>query len=236
MRTKDPKIRKNVLYLSKTVDKPLRELLTIRGDFHSLEEDIDVYSEYEKACQLMKKKKCSLLVSIHRNTLVLMRTYDNRPLEIFKFSILKSMSSSDFKTVPAELFTKYFIVIMNLQNKRLENLFVDFFNQKSKDVNIDGVRYSWIIQQDKEGTVTMKFVRVMNDLSIEEIGPYFELKMEKEFYCGDELYEKAFTVEKKKKQKNVTKNVFKDTVGKLHIERQDLKEINLKKSRAYKKV
>lgn len=236
MRTKDPKIRKNVLYLTKTVDKPLRELLTIRGDFHTLEEELDLYTEYEKACQLMKKKKCVILVSSNKNKLTLMRTYDNQPLEIFRFDIVKSMSSSDFESIPAELFTKYFIILQNVQNKRLENLFIDLFNQKSKDVHIEGVRYAWIIQEDKDSVVTMKFVRVMNDLSIEDIGPYFELKLEREFYCGDDLYEKAFTVEKKKKQKNVTKNVFKDTVGKLHIERQDLKEINLKKSRAYKKI
>ncbi|KAM0681019.1 rRNA-binding ribosome biosynthesis protein rpf2 [Glugoides intestinalis] len=235
MRQKDPKTRKNLLCLTKSITKPLNELLHLRGDFFTLEESIDALSSYEKACKLMKKKKCALLLTAVNDSLCIARTYDYQPLEILKFKALKSLSSSDFDTVPAELFAKYAVVCIGLKNKRIENLFVDLFCQKSVKIDIDSVKYSWVISQDEKTAIyTIKFVRILKNSSIEDIGPCFELQLEKEFYCGDDLYEKAFAVAKPKKQKNVTKTAFKETIGKLHIEKQDLKEINLKKGRAYK--
>lgn len=235
MRAKDPSTRKNVLLISKVPSKAIKELLTLRRDFISLEEPD---SDYEKTCKLMSKKKCALCIESTPNKIVLTRTFDFEPLERIEFRILKSMSSSDFTTVPAELFSKYFLICQNVENKRLENLFIDFFNQPSTKINIDAVRYAWIISERQEDVriITVKYVRVLNDFSVEDVGPFFELEVTKEFFCGDELYEKAFSQHKAKKQKNVKTNVFKDKIGKLHIERQDLNDINHKKSRAYKKT
>lgn len=236
MRPQDPKRRKNVLCLAKSTSKAVKELLTLRNDFHTLEEDIDAFSSYENACKLMKKKQCALLINPKKDHLEILRAYDHQPLEILRFKIVNERSSADFKdTVPPELFVKYFIVCIGIQSKRIENVFIDLLSQKSTKIDIESIKYSWIISQDEKTNIyTVKFVRVLNNNTIEDIGPYFELELVKEFYCGDEIYEKAFSVEKPKKRKNVSKNIFKDTVGKLHIEKQDLKEINLKKSRAYK--
>lgn len=239
MRPKNPKVRKNVLCLSRAIPKPLKELLTIRGDFTALEEGLDSFADYEKTCRLMKKKKCALSVASTKDHLVLTRAYDYQPLEILKFRIAKCLSSADFSPAPAELHSKYFVVCQQIENKRVENLFVDFFSQSSTKVNIDSVKYAWVVSQSgsqHERVFTLKYVRVLNDLSVEDIGPCFELVLEKEFYCGDELHEKAFAHNKPRRQKNVAKNAFKDAVGRLHIDRQDLNDINLKKSRAYKKI
>ncbi len=237
MRPKDPKTRKNVLCLSKDIPKALKEMLKIRDDFVVLNESIDAFIEYERSLKLMKKKKCALSVSNTKDSFVFIRSYDHQPLEILKFKIIKSLSSSDFSTIPAEFYSKYFILCQNIENKRIENFFIDFFSQSSTKVNISGVKYAWVIAADSEGKVfTLKYVRVLNDFSVEDIGPLFEMKLEKEFYCGDDLYEKAYVSDKEKKQKNVSKNVFKDKIGKLHIDKQDLNDINHKKSRAYKKM
>lgn len=235
MRAQDPERRKKILCLAKSPTKPIRELLTIRGDFTMLEE---CNLDYEKTCKFMKKKKCALSIECNGDRLTITRSFDALPLERVEFRIQKALSSADFSTVPAELFSKYFVVCQNMENKRMENLFVDLFSQSSTKVNLDAVRYAWIINeaQTDSKVLTVKYVRVMNDFSVEDIGPYFELLPAGEFFCGDELYEKAFSQQKVKKQKNVSKNVFKDKVGKLHIERQDLNDINHKKSRGYKKT
>jgi len=235
MRTADPKTRKNVLYLAKQSSKPVKELLTIRGDFVALEES---NLDYEKTCKLMKKKKCALSLELNGDKLAITRIFDAEPLERTEFRIQKAQSSSDFATVPAELFSRYYVVCQNIENKRMENLFVDLFSQCSSKVNLDAVKYAWIINESQADgrVITVKYVRVMNDFSVEDIGPYFELVPTSEFFSGDELYEKAFSQPKAKKQKNVSKNVFKDKIGKLHIERQDLTEINHKKSKGYKKT
>lgn len=240
MTMKPKSSRKNLLCLAKTVPKALKELLVIRDNATVLDEQIDGFADYENACKFMKKKKCGLLATNTKNQLVFMRTCNYQPLEILKFRIIKSLSSADFKTLAAEFYSKYFVICQGVTNKRIENLFVDLLCQKAMKVNIDAIRYAWILSEGvSDGNdiiYTLKYVRVLTDLSVEDIGPYFELILENEFYCGDELYGKAFAAKQPKKQKNITSNVFKDTVGRLYVDRQDLNNIRLKKSRAYRKA
>lgn len=237
MRTKDPKLRKNALFLETSncsFDKSLKELFNIRGDFKQVSENLDAFSDYEKVCKLMAKKKSALCASGFKSNLILSRCFDNQLLECIKFKVVKSLSSSDFESIPAEMYVKYIVIVQNLTNKKIENLFIDFFSQKTVKLNVDALKYAWVINENK-GLFTLKFVRILNDSSVQDIGPYFELEIEKEFYCGDELFEQAFEVKKPKVQKNVTTNATKDKIGQLYIDKQDLKDINLKKSKAYKK-
>lgn len=237
MRTKDPKIRKNALFLdtaNSVCANALKELFNIRGDFKTVPEKIDAFADYEKACKLMAKKRCVLSASGFKDSLTFARCFDNQLLECIKFKVIKALSSADFDTIPAELYVKYMVLVQNVSNKKLENLFIDFFNQKTVKVNADAIKYAWVINETS-GVFTIKFVRILNDSSVQDIGPYFELQIEKEFFCGDELYEEAFEVKKPTVQKNVTTNVTKDKIGKLYVDKQDLKDINLKRSRAYRK-
>lgn len=236
MRAHDPKARKTSLFLdtaNSLCELSLKELFSIRGDYKTIPEKLDAFTDYEKACKLMAKKSCVLSASGFKDTLTFARCFDNQLLECIKFKVLKTLSSADFDSIPAELYVKYMVLTQNVSNKRIENLFIDFFSQKTVKVNIEAIKYAWVISETK-GIFTIKFVRILNDMTVQDIGPYFELKVEKEFFCGDELYEKAFEVHKPHVQKNVSTNATKDKIGKLYIDKQDLKEINLKKSRAYR--
>lgn len=165
------------------------------------------------------------------------RTANNEFLEIIKFKIIKEVSSFEFakenNTIPSELFVKYLLVFQNIQNKRIESLFFDLFNQKSSRINLNAIKYCWVISESN-GVITLKFNRILADFNMEEIGPHFELQIAKEFYCGNDIYEKAVETKKIKKQKNVEKNEFKDTVGRVYVDKQDLNNIMLKKSRGHK--
>lgn len=234
MRIKHHDKRKTVLNLGSDQQKALKELLQIRGDFVSLNDDFDTYADHNKTAKIMKKKNAAFFITSVGNTHINMgRVYDGEFLELIKFKIHKILSSEDFKSIPAEMFVKYFILLQNIDSPRLENMFMDLFNQKSIEANLNGIKYAWIISRiDK--IYTLKFVRVLNDCSVEDIGPYFELEIENEFFSTDELYNKAFTIEEPKKTKNVEKNVFKDVIGTLHVDKQDLRDIQLKKNRGYK--
>lgn len=236
MRITDPKTRKSLLNLSKETPKALKEFLAIRGDVAGFKTKLDSDSclNTNGIFKLMKKKNCALFLSYDgKNSISLGRSYNGQPLEVIKFKIRNMLSSSDFKTLPPELNVKYFCIFLNIKNKKIENLFVDLLNQPSSKINISAVKYAWVISQ-ADTIITIKFVRVLDDISIEEIGPFFEIETEKEFFCSDELREQAFSVKIPKKQKNVSKNIFKDKIGKIYIEKQDLKDINTRKSRAYK--
>lgn len=237
MRVKESKDFKKLIVVKNpgsSFDKALKELASIRDGYVSLNENLNPFADYENVIKLMKKKKAVLSVSNYKENMVFMRCFNDQPLEILNFKVLKAMSSSDFDTIPAELFVKYFVLVQNISNPKIENFFIDLLSQKTLKINLDAVKYAWVINETN-GVFTIKFVRILNDNSVQDIGPYFELKLENEFFCGDELYEKAFETIKPVKQKNVSKNVFKDKVGKLHIDKQDLKEVNLKKSRAYRR-
>ena len=239
MKNKDQKLRKNALLIDTSnfaYETSLKELFTIRGDYKTISEKIDPFADYEKVCQLMAKKKCALSISGFKNSLVFARIFDNQLLECIKFKIVNAYDSGDFEAEPAEMFVKYLVLAQNFTNKRIENLFIDFFSQNTSKINLDALNYAWVLNES-EGQFTLKFVRIYNSKTkiVQDIGPWFILQIEKEFYCGDELYEKAFEVVKPKTQRNVSTTATKDKVGKLYIDKQDLKDINLKKSRAYRK-
>lgn len=228
-----PPSRKTLLSISREPHKTVRELLTIRGDCCSLKEDFDAFSSPERALKLMRKKNAALLISSTPSSITVGRMFDAELLELIRFKTLSALSTSDFPTLSPELYVKYFLVLQNIESKRIENLLIDLLYQPTSKVNIDAVKYAWIASQ-AGNAITLKFVRVLNDSSVEDIGPLFELEVEREFYCGDDLYGKAFASAKPKTRKNVSSNVFKDKVGRVYIDRQDLKDINLKKSRAYR--
>lgn len=234
MRINDPRSRKTLLSIGKETPKALRELLTIRGDSIAIKEEFDAFSSPDKALRLMKKKRAVLFISSTPDSSITVgRMFDGELLELVRFRIRNALSSQDFPTLPPELYVKYFLVIQNIENKRVENMLIDMLHQPSSKVNVDAVRYAWVVNQTGQA-ITLKFVRVLNDLSVEDIGPFFELEIEKEFYCGDDLYGRAFACVKPRAQKNVTSNAFKDRVGRVYVDKQDLKDINLKKSRAYR--
>lgn len=234
MRINDPKKRKTLLSIGKEPPRAVRELLTIRGDSRNIKEDFDAFSSSDKALKLMKKKGAALFISSMPDSSVTVgRMFDGELLELVKFRVRSALSSQDFPTLPPELYVKYFLVVQNIENKRVENMLVDLLHQPSSKVNIDAMKYAWIVNQTGK-IITIKFARVLNDSSVEDIGPLLELETEKEFYCGDDLHTRAFSCARPKARKNVSSNVFKDKVGRIFVDKQDLKDINLKKSRAYR--
>jgi len=236
MRINNPKTRKTLLNISNDTPKAVKELLALRDDAMTIRESFDAFKDTDKIFKLMKKKKAALSISSKDDTsFSVARSFNGEPLDIIKFRVHKMMCSADFETLSPELYVKYFCIFLNIESKNVENLLLDLLNQPSSKVNISAVRYAWVASQSGK-VITLKFVRVLNNLAVEDIGPYFELEVEKEFHCGEEIRDKAYAVEKPKTQKNVTKNAFKDKIGRVYMEKQDLKNINVKKSRAYKKI
>lgn len=226
--------RKVVLSINRKTPRALQELLDIRGDAASAKDDFNTYKDIDRTLRLMKKRKASFFVSaVGDGGLAMGRAYDGQILEMVCFKIRSMRSSSDCPTIAPEVCVKYALLLQNIENSRLENMMIDFLHQRSHGVDLHGIRYAWIFGQNGR-VFTLRFVRIMKDLSVEDVGPCFEVELEQEFYCGDELWEEALDVQRAKKVRNVEKNAFKDKIGRVHIDRQDLKDIKLKKSRGYK--
>ncbi len=224
---------KRLLHICNKSSAPMREFKLIRGNVSEVKEELDAYSENDRVVQLMKKKKCELFIGENSGMIVLGRTFNNEILDMYKFKICESRGSSSFVGLPPEFASKYFVIVLNCEDKRLENLVVDILHQKSHDMNIECTRYAWIFCSF-EGKYILKYVRVSDTCSVEDIGPFFVLEEIVKYNCGDEMWREATKCEKKRKIKNVEKNECKEIIGKMHIDRQDLRDIRLKKGRGRK--
>lgn len=223
---------KKLLCLNKKLHSAVREFITIRGNTVILNEETNTSLEPEQISKLMKSKKCTLYLRFYSDHLVLGRSYNNEIIDYYTFKINKIIGTREFPTLPPEYGSKYYVLVQNCVDKRLENLVIDLLHQPSHEVDFEGTSYAWIFAQ-VDGVYTLKYMRVTLSGMVEDIGPFFELTIENSYNCGEEIWKDATKVEKKK-TKNVEKNVCKETIGKVHIDRQDLRDIRLKRGRGYK--
>lgn len=212
-----------------------RELGLIRGDTIKIRKDFDAYKDSERTSKLMAKTQCKFFVSINKKKeLIVGRSHDNEIIDTLNFKLLNHKITKDISGPGFELNAKYFILLNNIDDKRKENLFIDLLNMKSSKICLEGINYAWIISKTGDLFV-MKYCRVLSDDSIEEVGPCLELQLQNEYHCGEERYQQAIGENKNpKKHKNTFKNGLNDKIGVLHIDKQDLKDVKTRKSRAYK--
>ncbi|KAF7683111.1 Ribosome production factor 2 like protein [Astathelohania contejeani] len=223
-------MRKKALALitDKTSTKYLSPIITIRGDATKKQFKNNPFDSLEEIEKILPTRGCSLVVSAYHSSskpyLMMARSFNNEIIDSIEFEIL---NFSGFASIGPELCVKYFICLQNLTNKRLCNLLVDFFNMRAVEVNLDAIKYCWSVCEI-ENCIFMKYVRI-NKGKVEECGPSYRLKVSRIYSCSEELYEKACGPILKKKEKNVSKNVFNDRIGTVHMERQDLRDLRLRK-------
>lgn len=210
-----------------------REIATIRGDAVQISEKIHPFESTELAEKLMRRKKCALFMNVTKEKhLVVGRTFNDEIIDMAEFRITACRLVGDFDCAGPELHAKYFVLLQNIGNERLENLVADLLNMRSMQVCLDNIRHAWVFAGMETG-YTLKYVRVLKDFSIEDCGPCLEMELFRSYHCGDELYKTALDAPGKPK-KNVQRNEFNDRVGRIHIDRQDLKDIRLRRTQSYK--
>lgn len=235
MKHGERKEQKQLLVVGKKCHKAIKELAKIRNETRMAEESLDIFKETDKAIKLMKKLKSSLVMAQLKSHILLGRSFNGEFIDLIKFKIVKILSTADLTMVPPHLNMKCAVLILNVNNFRLENLIIDIFAQNTNAVALDALKYAWIFVFDGSKYL-LKYVRICKDSSVEDVGPYFELEIESEYHCDEDLWEKALDLYSKKKTKNVSKTALNETVGKVYVDKQDLKEINLRKNKANKRV
>lgn len=224
--------RLNVLsIITSKKNKEIQSIVTkIRSDCIQVirEKLSDPMKQYSLIQKLLKKNECKLFLTITNGFFSFGRSFNDEILDLLKFKIINSKST--FKNVvSAELNMKYYIFIQNIADDRICNLIIDVFNMKSSKVCLKNIKYCWIFSCI-DSKYIFKYCRILSNDEIEDIGPYFELELVDKYYCSDELYKKSFG-EISKKNKKINKNEFKDEIGTLHIDKQDLREIKTRKYR-----
>ncbi|EJW04621.1 hypothetical protein EDEG_01173 [Edhazardia aedis USNM 41457] len=192
--------------------------------------------------------------------LIIGRQFDGEMLELIEFSIQNFTSITHYtsKKIILEPNCGYYLSLIGIKDDRLKNLLTDIFGQKTQSVSLDNIKYTLTIENittDKSinneendtndnfdtnhtggseiNSTSLKISLKKLDQHLSSIGPEMLLKVCRSWYCSYDLYKKSIKRNVEAKVKNVSVNEMLDTVGTVHIEKQDLKDIQLKKRKRY---
>ncbi|KAL1449626.1 hypothetical protein WDU94_002113 [Cyamophila willieti] len=186
------------------------------------------------------------------NNIVLGRMYDHNLLDMFELGIENYKSLSAF---PASKFTygaKPCLIFagepfeMNHEYKRLQNIFVDFFQREVvKGIRLQGVEHvlsftaanervylrSYRILLKKSGTRTPR-------VELEEIGPSVDFVLRRNKLASEELFKLACKrpkALKAKKVQNVKRDAFANKLGRVHVDKMNMEKLQTRKMKGLKK-
>ncbi|KAM0674959.1 rRNA-binding ribosome biosynthesis protein rpf2 [Gurleya vavrai] len=182
----------------------------------------DAFDNYTPLVSKMIKNNCSLFIANSNSILTFGRIFNNEIIDLVEFKIKSFIPMNDF-----EINSRFFTALVNTEI-RIENLFLDFFAFKGKEIVIEDVKHVLIIEQEDK---ILNFV-----LESQKENLNFSLEIKRTFFCEDNVLRKSCERNKVKKIKNVGRNKMGDVIGKLHIDKQDLREIQLKKARRVKNI
>eukprot|EP01100_Stratorugosa_tubuloviscum_P008749 TRINITY_DN363_c4_g1_i1.p1 TRINITY_DN363_c4_g1~~TRINITY_DN363_c4_g1_i1.p1 ORF type:complete len:349 (-),score=145.84 TRINITY_DN363_c4_g1_i1:67-1113(-) len=204
-----------------------------------------------------QKNDCSLLAMASHtkkrpNNLILGRFFDHVLLDMFEFGVTNFKSSDDFTGILGpNLGSKPAFIFQgdefenNEKFKRFANLIIDFFRGfQLKEINLAHVEHV-VICTTHEGEIIFRHYAIrlkksgtkIPRIELEEIGPSFNLIFRRmQLGSTDQTKEatKLHSQQKKKKEKNITKNEF-GKFGRVHMPRQDLNNLALKKMKGLKR-
>mmetsp|Transcript_27973 Transcript_27973/g.63046 ORF Transcript_27973/g.63046 Transcript_27973/m.63046 type:complete len:348 (+) Transcript_27973:164-1207(+) len=195
------------------------------------------------------------------NNLVLGRTFDRRVLDMVEIGILQYRSLSAFGGLPKKrLGSKPLLQFVgdlwssDVNLKRLQNLMIDFYRGDPVDSlvlsGLDHVIVFTAVEASVGGqeafpmihqrTYYMKLKRdpqggVAPVPYLTPSGPDMDFKIRRTQFASPDLWKLAMKQPqgiKAKKKKNQTTNVFGETIGRLHLDKQDIDNRSGKKSKA----
>jgi len=188
--------------------------------------------------------------------IILGRLFDYHMLDMIEFGIKKYKSMSEFKVslLPMLGSKPCFTVIgpqFQLDEKytTAANLIVDFFRGKIvKNINLKGLDHVISLSVGEDGTIFFRHYAIhmkksgtrVPRVELEEVGPSLDLVVRRHQYGAEALRNLSLQKPKElkpKKKKNVSTNVFRDKVGTVHVQPQNLEKIHekVKKPKAIRK-
>mmetsp|Transcript_8894 Transcript_8894/g.19975 ORF Transcript_8894/g.19975 Transcript_8894/m.19975 type:complete len:351 (-) Transcript_8894:62-1114(-) len=195
------------------------------------------------------------------NNLVMGRTFDRRVLDMVEIGILQYRSLSDFGGLPKKrLGSKPLMQFVgdlwssDINLKRLENLLIDFYRGDPVDSlvlsGLDHVMVFTAAETSLGGPETYPiihqrtyYMKLKKDPKggkapvpyLTPSGPDMDFKVRRTQFASPDLWKVAIKQPagvKAKKKKNRTTNIFGETIGRLHLEKQEIDKRSGKKVKA----
>lgn len=185
------------------------------------------------------------------NNLIIGRMYDFHLLDMFEFGIEKFRCLEDFKVPKISCGIKPLLLFAGElfeepEYQRLKNLLIDFFQgSEVSTIRLQGLEHVIMITSEN-GKIYFRSYRIVMKKSgtktpyieLIEIGPSLDLILRRNKLASEDLFKlarKQPKVLKPKKTKNIEKNVFGSKLGRIHMKRQNFKQLNTRKMKGLKK-
>jgi len=184
--------------------------------------------------------------------LVLGSLFNNKILDMFEFEVTNYIPIEYFaKEVKVDSHQKPIIVFQGdvfeteFQFERLRKFFLDYFRVLDlEEVNITDLRRIIVISAGEDKVIKFRSFQVegslceydLDNFSLTEIGPSLNMNVRNIHLASEEMYKLSLRQPKElmaKKEKNIEKNLLGEKRGRIHMARQNLKAMALKK---YKKI
>ncbi|KAF2200409.1 Brix-domain-containing protein [Delitschia confertaspora ATCC 74209] len=197
------------------------------------------------------------------DTLTLIRTFNHKILDMLELHIDADSfrAITQFKSKKCASGIKPMIAfhgaIFDSPNQTkytlAKSLFLDFFRgQEAQSVDVEGLQYMISIsaQEEEEGkpepTIhfrtylikTKKSGQKMPRVEVEEMGPRIDFRMGREKFPEEDMWKAALKKPKgsePRTKKNIETDLMGDKIGKIHMGRQDFKDLQTRKMKGLKR-
>jgi ribosome production factor 2 len=186
------------------------------------------------------------------NSLILGRFFDQHVTDMFELGIEKLLPMANFQTPKITLGIKPCLIFhgepfeIDPEFQRLKCLLTDFFRGEVVDnVRLQGIEHALHFTA-AEGKLYIRSYRVMlkksatkvPNVELVEMGPSLDVSVRRSKLCSDDVYNRSKKQPKEiepKKKKNVSVDAFGSILGRVHMEKQDLSKLQLRKVKALKR-
>ena len=234
------------------------------SDFYSQKNnDIRPFENFNQIEFWSQKHDISLFALGNSNkkrpdNLILGRLYDHKMLDMVEFGVNNYKSMSEFAcekipvgTKPCLLFSGSLFETHD-EMKRVKNLLVDFFRgPRVPKIRLQGLEHAIQFTAEEKNGKNLIYMRSYKidlrksgsrvpRIELEEMGPMMDFEIRRTHLADDEYFntacKKVKNVDKPKKVKNVTKDAFGSTLGRVHVPAQKIGTIQTRKMKGLKET
>ncbi|XP_043918667.1 ribosome production factor 2 homolog [Protopterus annectens] len=245
---------------NETVTQALKDIYALKKPYAVMYKKKNITRPFEDQTSLeffSKKSDCSLfLFGSHNkkrpNNLVFGSLFDYHTLDMIELGIEKFVSLHSIKNSKCPEGTKPMLIFAgdvfetDGDYRRLKSLFIDFFRGPTvPSVRLAGLEHV-IHFTALDGKIFMRSYKVLLKKSgcrtprieLEEMGPSLDFVLRRTHLASDDLYKRALKQPKAlkpKKKKNISKDTFGTTYGRIHMQKQDLSKLKTRKMKGLKR-
>ncbi len=244
--------------------KDLHQFKKPDSDFYSQKNDIRPFEDFTKIEFFSQKHDAALFAFGNSNkkrpdNLILGRFYDHKMLDMVEFGIGNFKAMSEFENEKIPLGTKPCLLFSGSlfdthdELKRVKNLLIDFFRgPKVPKVRLQGLehalQFTAVEKKDGKPVIHLRSYKIelkksgtkLPRVELEEMGPRVDLTLRRSHLASEDLFNSACkqikNIDKPKKVKNITKDAFGSTLGRLHVPAQQIGTIQTRKMKGLKET